>query len=45
VGELNNEYKLLVVKPEGKMPLGRPGCRWDDNIRMDLRQVMWEAVD
>jgi hypothetical protein len=32
-----NAYKVLVVKPEGKGPLGRPWNRWEDNIRMDLR--------
>jgi hypothetical protein len=29
-------YRVLVEKPEGKRPLGRPRCRWEDNIRMDL---------
>jgi hypothetical protein len=32
-------------KPEGKRPLGRPNCRWLDNIRMDLVQVGWSDVD
>jgi hypothetical protein len=31
-------YKVLVGKPEGKRPLGRPRCRWEDGIRMDLRE-------
>jgi hypothetical protein len=30
-------YKVLVGKPEGKRPLGRPKCRWEDGIRMDLK--------
>ena len=34
-----NAYRVLVVKPEGKRPLGRPRRRWEDNIRMDLREV------
>ena len=34
-----NAYRVLVGKPEGKGPLGRPRRRWDDNIRMDLREV------
>ena len=34
-----NAYRVLVGKPEGKRPLGRPKRRWDDNIRMDLREV------
>jgi hypothetical protein len=32
-------------KPERKRPLGRPRCRWEDNIRMDLREIRWEGVD
>jgi PAS domain-containing protein len=41
----NNEYRLLVGKPEGKRPLGRPRRRWVDNIRMDLVEVEWSDVD
>jgi hypothetical protein len=36
MGEKRNAYRLLVGKPEGKRPLGRPRCRWVDNIRMYL---------
>ena len=32
-------HKVLVGKPEGKRPLGKPRCRWDDNIKMDLQEV------
>jgi hypothetical protein len=32
-----NEYRILVGKPKGKRPLGRPRCIWVDNINMDLR--------
>jgi hypothetical protein len=32
-------YMVLVGKPEGKRPLGRPTCRWEDNIKMDLQEV------
>jgi hypothetical protein len=39
------EYRLLVGKPEGKRPLGRPRRRWVDNIRMDLGEVGWNDVD
>jgi hypothetical protein len=39
------EKRLLVGKPEGKRPLGRPRCRWVDNIRMDLVEVGWGDVD
>jgi len=37
--------KILVVKPEGRRPLGRSGHRWEDNIRMDLREIGCEGVD
>jgi hypothetical protein len=38
MGEKRNTYRLFVGKPEGKRPLGRPRCRWVDNIKMDLRE-------
>jgi hypothetical protein len=38
-GEKRNAYRLLVGKPEGKRPLGRPRRRWVDNIRLDLGEV------
>jgi hypothetical protein len=34
-----------VGNPEGKRPLGKPRCRWVDNIRMDLREIEWDVVD
>jgi hypothetical protein len=37
MGEMRNVYKIVVGKPEGKRPLGRSRCRWEDNIEMDLR--------
>jgi hypothetical protein len=42
-GEKRNAYRILVGKPEGKRPLGKPRCRWVDNIKMDLGQdqVVW----
>jgi hypothetical protein len=39
MGEKGNVYRLLVGKPEGKRPLGRPRCRWIDNIKMDLLEI------
>jgi hypothetical protein len=45
MGEKRNAYRLLVGKPEGKRPLGRPSRRWVDNIRMDLGKVGWGDVD
>jgi hypothetical protein len=41
----NSLNKLLVGKPEGKRPLGRPRRRWVDNIKMDLGEVGWDGVD
>jgi hypothetical protein len=34
-------YWVLVGKPEGKIPLGRPRRRWEDGLRMDLREIGW----
>jgi hypothetical protein len=45
IGEKRNAYRLLVGKPEGKRPLGRPRRRWVDNIRMDLGEVRWGYMD
>jgi hypothetical protein len=45
MGEKSNAYGLLVGKPEGKRPLGRPRCRWVDNIRIYLGEVGWGDVD
>jgi hypothetical protein len=45
MGEKRNAYKLLVAKPEGKGPLGRPKRRWMDNITMDLVEVGCGDVD
>jgi hypothetical protein len=39
MGEERKVYKVLVGKPEGKRPLGRPRHRWKDGIRMDLREI------
>jgi hypothetical protein len=38
-------YKVLVGKPEGKRPLGRPRRRWEDGIRMDLREIRLGGLD
>jgi hypothetical protein len=45
MGEDRKLYKVLVGKPEGKRPLGRPRCRWEDGIRMDLREIGFGCVD
>jgi hypothetical protein len=44
-GEKRNAYRILVVKPEGKRLIGRPICRWVDNIKIDLREIGWGAMD
>jgi hypothetical protein len=44
-GEKRNAYRLLVGKPEGKRPLGRPRRRWEDNIRMNLREIRSGGMD
>jgi hypothetical protein len=36
---------IFIGKPKGKKPLGRPRHRWEDNIRMNLREVGWAVVD
>jgi hypothetical protein len=41
MGEGRKVYRILLGKPEGKRPLERPRRRWDDGIRMDLREVGW----
>jgi hypothetical protein len=43
--EMRNEYKTMVRKSEVKRPLGRPKDRWEDNIRIDLWEIVWEGVD
>jgi hypothetical protein len=43
--EERSVYRVLLGKPEGKRPLGRPRRRWEDNIRMDLQGVGWEDMD
>jgi hypothetical protein len=45
MGEKRNVYRLLVGKPEGKRPLGRPRRRWMDNIKMALLEIGLSVVD
>jgi hypothetical protein len=45
MGEERNVYKVLIGKPDGKRPLGRPRHRWEDGIRMALREIGWRSVD
>jgi hypothetical protein len=45
IGDKRNVYRLLVGKPEGKRPLGRPRRRWIDNIKMDVLEIGLGVVD
>jgi hypothetical protein len=45
MGEKRNSYKILVEAPEEKISLRRLGHRWEDNIRIDRREIGWEVVD
>jgi hypothetical protein len=45
MGEKRKVYKVLVGKPEGKRPLGRPRRRWEDGVRMDLKETGLGGVD
>jgi hypothetical protein len=44
MGEERNVFCTLIGKPEGKKPLGRPRRRWEDGVRMDLREIGWGSV-
>jgi hypothetical protein len=44
-GEKRNAYRILVGKPEGKRPLGRLIYKWVDNVKMDLRDTVWDGMD
>jgi hypothetical protein len=44
MGEMRNAYKILVGMPEGKKPLGGPRRRWEDNIKMDFREIGFGGV-
>jgi hypothetical protein len=45
VGEGRCAYRVLVGRPEGRRPLGRPRRRWNDNIIMDLQEVGWGGME
>jgi hypothetical protein len=44
-GAKKNAYRILMGKPEGKRPLGRPRRRWVNNIKIDLREIGWDGMD
>jgi hypothetical protein len=45
IGDVRGAYNILVGGPEGRRPLGRPRRRWEDNIKMDLREIGFGGVD
>jgi hypothetical protein len=44
MGKYRNSYRMLVGKPKGKRPLGNPRRKWVDNIKMDLREIVWGGM-
>jgi hypothetical protein len=45
IGEVRGAYNILVGRPEGRRPLGRRRCRWEDNMKMDLREIGFGDLD
>jgi hypothetical protein len=45
MGETRNAYRILVGKPKGKRSLGRPRRRWVDDIKIDLRETVWDGIN
>jgi hypothetical protein len=45
MGEKRGAYRILVGRPEGRRPLGRPRRRWEDNIKIDLQEVGWVGMN
>jgi hypothetical protein len=45
MGERRSAYKVLIGKPERRRPLGRPRRRWEDNMKVDFREVRWGDID
>jgi hypothetical protein len=45
MGEKRNVYGIMLGKPKGKRPLGRPRHMWEDNIEMNLREIGWGGID
>jgi hypothetical protein len=45
MGEVRGVYRILVGRPEVKRPLGRPRRRWEDNIKMDLREIVVDGAN
>jgi hypothetical protein len=45
MGDTKNTYEILVGKYEGKLPFGRTRRRCEDNVRLDVKETLWESVD
>jgi hypothetical protein len=45
MGEGRGVYRVFVGRPEGKRPLGRPRCRWEESIKMELREIEIDVVN
>jgi hypothetical protein len=45
MGDRRDEYRILVGRPDGKRPLGRPRLMWEDNIKTDHQKVGWGGMD
>jgi hypothetical protein len=45
MGEKRNAYRIMLGRPEGNRPLGKPRRRWEDNIKMDLGEIEWGVMD
>jgi hypothetical protein len=45
MGARRGAYRVLVGRPEGNKPLGKPRHRWKDNIKVDLQEVRWGGID
>ena len=45
MGKRRDAYRILVLKPKGKRQLGKLAHRWENNIRMDLKEIRWKGVD
>jgi hypothetical protein len=45
IGQKKNAYRFFVRKPEGKRPLGKSRRKWEDNIKMDLREIIWDDIE
>jgi hypothetical protein len=45
MGAKRNAHKVLVGEPEGKRPLGRPRRRWEDNVKINFREMGWYRLD